>query len=129
MNSLESREFFINLANESRKTKIQLNKTISIVTLHDNNSFIGEIISRNQNALTLQHLNNQETLILSTEIKNINTVKITDTLSSIQQNISSKITRETRIEFLRKIEYDTFKYFLNEVNKKTYGLISIYYIN
>ena len=97
---------------------IAMNQNVDIVTLQNNNVMQGTVTQRDQNTVKLIRSDGQETFFLPQEVKAITSINLMDTAPSTDGPTAKPFTsRDTRIEFLTKIQYDSFKYFLNEVNK------------
>ncbi len=126
--NFQNKNYGIHILGTQHYAKLNENDTLDIVTLNNTNTLIGKLSQTDYDIVNLNTIDGSETTLLPTEIASITSVKLIDydlyhnnEQSEVVQE-ASKTSRDTRIDFLKKIEYDTFKYFTGEINKDN-GLV------
>ena len=122
---IENKQYSLQIFGNEDYPLIKENDILDIITLNNANVLIGNITRKEPELITLNLSDGTSTTLLRNEITNIMSLRLVDyelfhkatktTDSSNQEQIASH--RDTRLDFLKKIEYDTFKYFTSEVNK------------
>ncbi len=127
---VEDKKLYLQIKGSEFVPNISLNKQIDIITLNNQNVLIGTIEKELKDKIALTTFDETKTDIKLADIKNINTLLLVDSsmlqeqLFSQEKKSDTKIAsiKENKLEFLKKLSYDSFLYFINEKNEKT-GLI------
>jgi hypothetical protein len=115
LDDYEKQKLYLDINNAKALYKVDTNKDISVITLNNNSNIIGEIIERTDIKIIIKLQDSKKIDVHLDEIKNILYLNLTN--KGIDSSKKTKtIIEQTETEFLQKIEYDTFRYFLNEVN-------------
>lgn len=127
--TLKDKQYALHVSGTEKYPTFNENMTLDIITLNNTNILMGHLTRTDPDVVTIELLDQTESTLLPTEIAAITTVKLVDkslytkegetTTSSQDAQLTH---RDTRLDFLKKIEYDTFKYFTSEINKEN-GLV------
>jgi len=119
----EDNKFFLKAEGQDQAYPVAFNAPIEIIKLNNQNTLLGKTVQKTEDKIILSLADNTTIDLPLTDIRNINTIKILDATSlSKESTQETSTTKDMRIDFLRKVSYDSYLYFINETDPKT-GLV------
>ncbi|OED34922.1 hypothetical protein AB834_05655 [PVC group bacterium (ex Bugula neritina AB1)] len=121
--NIKAKKYGMHFVGTAHYLPVDVNETVDIICLKSTRILVGKIINNDETMVTLKSMDGLESSILSEDILNMLSVKLIDyDLHKNPDKLKKPVLRDTRIELLRRVGYDTFKYFLNERNPEN-GLV------